>query len=54
MGYKVLGFVVWQGSKLYARRRFADSRTKLAVAGISAAVLAGVVVAARESAANSH
>jgi hypothetical protein len=54
MGYKVLGFLVWQGGKWYARRRFSDSRARLAVAGVSAAVLAGAVVAARQAADNSH
>jgi hypothetical protein len=54
MGYKVLGFVVWQGAKLYVRRRASGTGAKLAMAGVSAAVLAGVLVAGRQAARNSH
>jgi hypothetical protein len=54
MAYKVLGFLVWQGGKWYVRRRISGPGAKLAVAGVSAAVLAGVVVAGRQAAANSH
>lgn len=50
MGYKVLGFLVWQGGKWYVRRRVSGPRAKLALAGISAAVLAGVAVAGRQAA----
>ena len=49
MGYRLLGFMVWQGGKWYVRRRFAGAGRKLAVAGVSAAVLAGVVVAVRSA-----
>lgn len=49
MGYKVLGFVVWQGSKWYLRRRMSGARTKVAIAGVvGAAVVAGVLVAGRQ------
>jgi hypothetical protein len=51
MGYKVLGFAVWQGTKWYLRRRTQGSGRKAALAGVSVAVLAGVVVAGRRSAA---
>ena len=30
MGYKILGFVVWQGSKWYVRRRLSGARAKMA------------------------
>lgn len=50
MGYKVLGFVVWQGGKWYVRRRMSGVKAKVAVAGISAAVLAGVVAVGRQTA----
>ncbi len=50
MGYKLLGFAVWQGSKWYLRRRMSGARAKLAVAGIGAAVVAGVLVAGRQAA----
>jgi hypothetical protein len=52
MGYKVLGFLVWQGGKWYVRRRVSGLRGKLALAGVSAAVVVGVVVAGRRAAAN--
>jgi hypothetical protein len=49
MGYKLLGFAVWQGSKWYVRRRLSGARAKLAIAGIGAAVVAGVLVAGRQA-----
>ncbi len=48
MGYKVLGFAVWQGSKWYLRRRMSGARTKVAIAGVGAAVVAGVLAAGRQ------
>jgi hypothetical protein len=50
MGYKILGFAVWQGSKWYMRRRMTGVKAKLAVAGVGALVLAGVAVAGRQAA----
>ena len=50
MGYKILGFAVWQGSKWYVRRRMSGARSKLAIAAVGAAVLAGVVAAGRQAA----
>jgi hypothetical protein len=49
MGYKLLGFAVWQGSKWYVRRRMSGARAKVAVAGVGAAVVAGVLVAGRQA-----
>jgi hypothetical protein len=49
MGYKVLGFVVWQGSKWWARRKLSGAPAKLAIAGLGAAVVAGVLVAGRQA-----
>ncbi len=49
MGYKALGFVVWQGGKWYLRRRMQGTGRRAALAGLSVAVLAGVVVAGRRS-----
>ena len=52
MGYKVLGYAVWQAAKWYIRgsvpgkSRKPSTRT-MAVAGAGAAVLAGAVVAQR-------
>lgn len=50
MGYKLLGFVVWQGVKLYVRRRPLGPAEKAALAGVGAAVVAaGAVVAIRQT-----
>jgi hypothetical protein len=50
MGYKILGFVVWQGTKWYLRQQLGVSRRKVALAAISAAVMAGVLLAGRHTA----
>ena len=50
MGYKVLGFAVWQGTKWYLRRRMTGVKAKLAVAGVGALVVAGVAAAGRQAA----
>jgi hypothetical protein len=50
MGYKILGFAVWQGTKWYMRRRVTGGKNKLVIAGVGALVLAGVVVAGRQAA----
>lgn len=49
MGYKLLGFAVWQGSKWYVRRRIGGVKGKIALAGVGALVLAGVAVAGRQA-----
>jgi hypothetical protein len=49
MRYKILGFVIWQGTKWYLRHGLGVSRRKVALAAISAAVVAGVVVAGRHA-----
>jgi hypothetical protein len=49
MGYKALGFVVWQGGKWWARRKLSGAPAKLAIAGLGAAVVAGVLVAGRQA-----
>ncbi len=49
MGYKLLGFVVWQGVRLYLRRRLNGSGRKLAIAAAGGAVLAGAAVAAQRA-----
>jgi hypothetical protein len=48
MGYKVLGFVVWQGGKWYLRRRMSGAALKVAVGGLAATVVAGVLVAGKQ------
>ena len=50
MGYKILGFAVWQGSKWYMRRRMGGVKAKLAIAGVGALVVAGVAAAGRQAA----
>jgi len=49
MGYKLLGFVVWQGIRLYIRRGNTSLAAKAAAVGVGAAVVAGAVVAARQA-----
>ena len=53
MGYKALGFVVWQGGKWWARRKLSGTPARLAIGGLGAAVLAGVVLAGRQAAGGS-
>ncbi len=53
MGYKLLGFAVWQGGKWYLRRRLSGTKRKAVMAGLAAAVVGGVLVAQRQSSANS-
>jgi hypothetical protein len=52
MGYKILGFAVWQGGKWYLRRRFQGAPRKLAIAGLAGAVLVGAVAIQRRAAAS--
>jgi hypothetical protein len=52
MGYKILGYAVWQGSKWYLRRRMSGVKAKAAIAGVGAVVLAGAAVAGRHAASN--
>ena len=52
MGYKVLGYMVWQGTKWYVRRRVPGGPApKLALAGIAGAALAGGVLVVQRRAA---
>jgi hypothetical protein len=53
MGYKILGFAVWQGGKWYMRRRLHGASRKLAIAGLVAGLVAGGVAVQRKSAAKS-
>jgi hypothetical protein len=50
MGYKVLGFLVWQGGKLYITKRYKGTAAKAAIAGLGAAVVAGVILVGRKAA----
>ena len=50
MGYKILGFVVWQGARWYARRRVGrmmPSRKVATAALVASAVATVAVVASR-------
>jgi hypothetical protein len=44
MGYKILGFLVWRGGRLYLRRKYPDAPRKLAIGG-AAAVAVGAAIA---------
>ena len=46
MGYKVLGFVVWQGAKWYLRRRFPGAGRKVGIAALAGGLIAGGVAVA--------
>ncbi len=48
MGYKILGFAVWQVSKWYLRRKLPGTGGKAAIAAASAAVVGGLVAARRQ------
>jgi hypothetical protein len=50
MGYKLLGFIVWQGAKLYLRRRTSPVARKAAIAGVAGLALGGLVAAQRQRA----
>jgi hypothetical protein len=50
MGYKLLGFLVWQGIKIYLSRRSRGPWPKVAIAGVSAAVVVGAIAAGRHQA----
>ena len=46
MGYKILGFAVWKGAKLYLARRYGDRPRKIAAGAVVGFVLAAGAVAA--------
>jgi hypothetical protein len=55
MGYKLLGYVVWQGGKLYLRRRTPSAPPKAAlVAGVAGVVIAGGALFAVQRRSASH
>ena len=45
MADKILGILVWQGARLYVRRRFRRHRREAIVAGLGTVVIAGVIIA---------
>lgn len=50
MGYKILGFAVWQGAKWYLRRRFPGAPRKLAIGALAALLISGAIAAQRQRA----
>jgi hypothetical protein len=50
MGYKALGFLVWQGGKWYARRKLSATGAKVAIAGLGVALVGGLIAAGRQAA----
>ena len=54
MADRILGFLVWQGARLYVRRRFRGFRRTAIVAGLGVVVVAGVVAAGRQASSASH
>jgi hypothetical protein len=53
MGYKALGFIVWQAGKWYARRKLSGASSKIAIAGLAAAIVAAVIAAGRQGVSDS-
>ena len=49
MGYKLLGFVVWQGIRLYLRNSHKSTAVKATLAGVGAVAVAGSVLAGRKA-----
>jgi hypothetical protein len=49
MGYKLLGFAVWQGGKWYVRRRVQGWPLKTVIAGLAALAFGRAVAAQRRS-----
>jgi hypothetical protein len=46
-GYTFIGWIVWQLGSRIMKRKIADNRSKIAAAGVVAAVLVGGVLAAK-------
>ena len=49
MGYKLLGFAVWQGAKWYLHRRFPHAQRNLAIAGVTGVLVAAAAVGAQRA-----
>jgi hypothetical protein len=52
MGYKLLGFAVWQGGKWYLRRRMQGVARKAAIGALAAVVVGGLIAAQRQQSAD--
>ena len=51
-GYQLLGFLVWNGGKLYIRRRYGDTPRKLAIGGLLVSAVAVALLAGRKATSN--
>ncbi len=50
MAYKFLGYIIWNGTKWYLRRRVEfGTGKKLAAVGVAGAAIAGAIVAGRQA-----
>jgi hypothetical protein len=49
MGYRLLGFIVWQGIRLYLRNSNKGKAVKAGLAGAGALAIAGAVFAGRQA-----
>jgi hypothetical protein len=49
MGYKLLGFIVWQGIRIYLRNSNKGTAVKAGLAGVGAVAIAGAVLAGRQA-----
>lgn len=49
-GYSFLGYAVWQGAKLYIRRRYGDKPRNIAAGGLIVVALAVLLAAGRRTA----
>ena len=49
MGYKLLGFIVWQGIRIYLRNSNKGTALKAGLAGVGAVAIAGAVFAGRQA-----
>lgn len=48
MGYKLLGFAVWQGGTWYLRRRMRGSARKVAIIGAASVAAIGAAAVLRQ------
>jgi hypothetical protein len=49
MGYKILGFAVWQGGKLHLRRRYGRTPRRLLAGGVVGLAIVGAIVVQRQA-----
>jgi hypothetical protein len=54
MGYKILGFLVWRGGRLYLARKYPNAPRKIAIGGATAAAVGAAIAFAARSRAESQ